>query len=252
MTVTSQIEARLQAQLELARQVQLSLLPERRCCLSEWEVAFSYEPAGFVSGDYVDLIPSGPESFYFALGDVSGKGVPAAMLMSHLHATLRALLLSHHTIEEVVTIASHTICQSALAAQFATLVLGKADQHGNVELVNAGHTPILLVEGDAVHFIAAASLPLGMFCSTDFTSMKRRVSAGSTLLMYSDGITESTDATGNEYELNRLVETVLQSKNLSSSQIVHSVHSDLVRYTNDAQPNDDRTLLALRWLPKGM
>jgi len=72
--------------LELARQVQLRLLPERRCCLSDWEVAFSYESAGFVSGDYVDLIPAGADAFYFALGGVSGKGVAASMLMSHLHA----------------------------------------------------------------------------------------------------------------------------------------------------------------------
>ena len=93
MTTTSQVEGDLQTQLELARQVQLRLLPERRCCLSDWEVAFSYESAGFVSGDYVDLIPAGGDAFYFALGDVSGKGVAASMLMSHLHATLRTLLL---------------------------------------------------------------------------------------------------------------------------------------------------------------
>jgi sigma-B regulation protein RsbU (phosphoserine phosphatase) len=248
VTVTSQIEAGLQAQLELARQVQLSLLPERRCCLSDWEVAFAYEPAGFVSGDYVDLIPSGPESFYFALGDVSGKGVAASMLMSHLHATLRTLLPSQHTIEEVVTIASRTFCQSALPAQFATLVLGKADRDGNVELVNAGHTPILLVEGNEVHVIAASSLPLGMFCSTDFTSTKQTVKVGGTLFMYSDGITESTDEAGNEYDLNRLVETILQSSELSPSEIVGTIRQNLIRYTNDAQPGDDRTLLALRRL----
>jgi phosphoserine phosphatase RsbU/P len=127
--------------LELARQVQLRLLPDRRCCLSDWEVAFSYESARYVSGDYVDLIPAGSDAFYFALGDVSGK---ASMLMSHLHATLRTLLPSNRTIEEVVTIAGSTFCQSALPAQFATLVLGKADRNGNVELVNEGHNPVLL------------------------------------------------------------------------------------------------------------
>jgi sigma-B regulation protein RsbU (phosphoserine phosphatase) len=83
VTTATTIDA-LQAQLKLARQVQLSLLSERQCCLSGWEIAFSYEAAGFVSGDYVGLIPSGPGSFYFALGDVSGKGVAASMLMSHL------------------------------------------------------------------------------------------------------------------------------------------------------------------------
>jgi sigma-B regulation protein RsbU (phosphoserine phosphatase) len=103
VTIPLQTDAGLQAQLELARHVQLRLLPDRRCCLSDWEVAFSYESAGYVSGDYVDLIPAGSDAFYFALGDVSGKGVAASMLMSHLHATLRTLLPSNKTIEEVVT-----------------------------------------------------------------------------------------------------------------------------------------------------
>lgn len=252
MTVASQIDAGLQAQLELARQVQWSLLPQRHCCLSKWEVAFSYEPAGFVSGDYVDLIPAGSEAFYFALGDVSGKGVAASMLMSHLHATLRTLLPSERTIEEVVTIASHTFCQSALPAQFATLVLGKADRSGNVELVNAGHTPILLLDGTDVQVIATSNLPLGMFCSTDFTSTKRSVGAGGVLLLYSDGITESTDEAGNEYDLNRLAETFLQSRNLSPPEMVDAIHRNIVRYTDGAQPSDDRTMLALRWSPKGI
>lgn len=80
MTITASMVAELQPQLELARQVQLSLLPKRHSCLSGWEVAFSYEPAGFLSGGRVDLIPSGSEAFYFALGDVSGKG--AALLQA--------------------------------------------------------------------------------------------------------------------------------------------------------------------------
>jgi len=112
VTIAPQIDAGLQAQLDMARQVQLRLLPDRRCCISDWEVAFSYESAGFVSGDYIDLIPAGADAFYFALGDVSGKGVAASMLMSHLHATLRTLLPSNRTIEEVVTAASSTFVRA--------------------------------------------------------------------------------------------------------------------------------------------
>jgi phosphoserine phosphatase RsbU/P len=252
VTVASQVDAGLQAQLELARQVQLRLLPDRSCCLSGWEVAFSYEPAGFVSGDYVDLIPAGADAFYFALGDVSGKGVAASMLMSHLHATLRTLLPSNRTIEEVVTTASSTFCQSALPAQFATLVLGKADRSGNVELVNAGHNPVLLLEDGEVEIIAAASLPLGMFCATEFQSIKRRVAPGSTLFLYSDGITESTDEAENEFDQNRLAEAFLQSGKLPPSAVLETIQRTIVGYTKGAHASDDRTMLALRWPPKGI
>ncbi len=252
MSSTCQTEPGLQAQLELARQVQTRLLPERHCCLSDWEVAYSYQPAGYVSGDYVDLIPAGPDAFYFALGDVSGKGVAASMLMSHLHAVLRTLLPSQQTLEEIVTIASRTFCQSAPSAQFATLVLGKADRNGNVELVNAGHTPVLIVEGSEVEIIAAASLPLGMFCATDFTALKRSVSRQSTLFLYSDGITESTDEAGNEFDVKPLAETLLQARDFNPSEMVGMVGRTIARYDHGAEPADDRTMLALRWSPKGI
>jgi phosphoserine phosphatase RsbU/P len=252
VTFAPQTDVGLQAQLELARQVQLRLLPDRRCCLSDWEVAFSYESAGFVSGDYVDLIPAGSDAFYFALGDVSGKGVAASMLMSHLHATLRTLLPSNRTIEEVVTTASSTFCQSALPAQFATLVLGKADRNGNVELVNAGHNAVLLVEGAEVDVIAAASLPLGMFCSTEFASVKRRVSPESTLFLYSDGITESTDEAGNEFDQNRVAEALLASRDRLPPELLETIQRAIIGFTNGAQPSDDRTMLALRWSAKGI
>jgi sigma-B regulation protein RsbU (phosphoserine phosphatase) len=247
VTTVSHAEAELLAQLELARQVQLSLLPQRNCCLSGWDVAFSYEAAGVVSGDYVDLIPAGPEAFYFALGDVSGKGIAASILMSHLHATLQALLPLSWPIEEVMTKASHTFCESTLPAQFATLVLGRADSDGNVELVNAGHTPVLIVDDGGVQVIPAASLPLGMFCSTDFTSVKRTLNAEGMLFLYSDGIAESADEAGNEYDLNRLVETVGQLRGRPSSEIVEIIRNQIAAYTNGARAADDRSMLALHY-----
>jgi sigma-B regulation protein RsbU (phosphoserine phosphatase) len=252
MTSAIQINDELTSQLALARQVQLGLLPERRCCLSNWEFAFSYEPAGFVSGDYVDLIPSGADEFYFALGDVSGKGVAASILMSHLHATLRTLLPSGRTIAEVLALASRTFCQSTLPAQFATLVLGKADRRGNLELVNAGHTPVLLVEDKSVHSIAGTNLPLGMFCATEFMTANRKVGAGSTLLLYSDGITESTNDDGMDFDLTRAVETLVQSGTPSPPEIVDAIRRGVDEHTDGAPPRDDRTILALRWLPKGI
>ena len=161
------------------------------------------------------------------------------MLMSYLHATLRTLLPLKSEIKEVLTNASHTFCRDTLPAQFATLVLGRADSDGNVELVNAGHTPVLMVEHGGAQLIPAESLPLGMFCETDFASVKRSINLESTLLLYSDGITESTDEWGNEYDLRRLSEAFLQTKGLSSSEALDTIHRDIVGYTSGAQPSDD-------------
>jgi sigma-B regulation protein RsbU (phosphoserine phosphatase) len=167
--------------------------------------------------------------------------------MSHLHATLRALLPLNWPIEEVMTKASHTFCESTLPAQFAPLVLGRADSDGNVELVNAGHTPVLIVDDGGVQVIPAASLPLGMFCSTDFTSVKRTLNAEGMLFLYSDGIAESADEAGNEYDLNRLVETVGQLRGRPSSELVEIIRNQIAAYTNGARAADDRSMLALHY-----
>ncbi|HVU44529.1 MAG TPA: SpoIIE family protein phosphatase [Terracidiphilus sp.] len=102
MSTAIEVENKLAAELELARQVQTSLLPKRSCCLGSWMFAFSYEPAAAVGRDYIDLIPLESGDFYFALGDVSGKGIAASMLMSHLHATLRALVSAGMGLEGIV------------------------------------------------------------------------------------------------------------------------------------------------------
>ena len=245
MSTAQEIGSSLAGELELARQVQTSLLPKRDCCLGTWGFAYTYEPAGALSGDYVDLISDGPEDFFFALGDVSGKGIAASMLMSHLHATLRALVSAGMEIEEILKRASGTFCQTSLPAQFATLVLGRADQKGNIELVNAGHTPVLVTEGNAVREIKSENLPLGLFCMTDFEMTRVHVSPGDFLLAYSDGIIESTNPAGEEYGINQLKEYFRKSKSLSPTEVVQSISARIGLFTRDMPLTDDRTILVL-------
>jgi len=240
-----QIGAELTEQLKLARKVQLSLLPKSYCCLGDWRVALSYDPAGALSGDYVDLIPVETGGFYFALGDVSGKGIAASILMSHLHATLRALIAQGLSVAEIVKTASHTFCESSLPAQFATLVLGQADQEGGIELVNAGHTPVLMNSGDAVELIQATDIPLGMFCATDFGTVKLHVSHGGSLLLYSDGITEASDDAENEYGLNQLTRMFLDASHLPAPAVPRIILESVTRFTGGRRAGDDRTLLVI-------
>jgi sigma-B regulation protein RsbU (phosphoserine phosphatase) len=245
MSTAQQIESGLASELELARQVQTSLLPKRDCCLGTWNFAYAYEPAGALGGDYVDLISDGPEDFYFALGDVSGKGIAASMLMSHLHATLRALVSAGMGIEEILKIASGTFCQSSLTAQFVTLILGRADQAGNIELVNAGHTPVLLMENDEIRVLDATSLPLGLFCMTAFEKTRLHIGPGSLILAYSDGITESVNPAGEEYGIHQLKEDLRQVRNLSPADIVRFISERIGGFTGGLPLADDRTILAL-------
>lgn len=147
---------------------------------------------------------------------------------------------------------SRTFCESTLPTQFATLVLGKADDRGTIELVNAGHTPVILIENRTVRFIPGTNLPLGMFCATDFTAEKQSIRPGSTLLLYSDGITESTDVSGAEFDLTGLLKKLAPQGTFPLPEILGKIQNSIAEFTSGAQPGDDRTMLALRWVPKGL
>ncbi len=137
----------IQEDLQLASEIQKRLLPKSNFSSEVWQADFAYQPAGVVSGDYVDLIPHDGE-LYFILGDVSGKGMAASILMSNLHAMFRALVPLGLPVCDLVARANRLFAESTLANQYATLVVGKINANGEVEMCNAGHLPPIIVGGD--------------------------------------------------------------------------------------------------------
>src|SRR5713101_8018759 len=177
----------LQRDLDLASQLQRNLLPQVGLRAGGWETGFHYEPVGPVSGDYCDLIPSDGQLF-FVLGDVSGKGVAASMLMTQLHALFRSLISVGLPLEQLVGLANRVFCESTMAGQYATLVCGKASQSGDVQISSAGHLPSLLVGKGGVLRIESTGLPLGMFCEVELSATRLQMEAGDTLFLYTDGL----------------------------------------------------------------
>src|SRR5437867_8730704 len=162
-------QRRLEQDLDLAARVLRGLLPPASLSFPGYEVARHYEGAGPVSGDYCDAVGAEDGSLYFAIGDVSGKGVAASMLMAHLHASLRALVPLNMPLDQLVARASSLFCESALPSHFATLVLGRAARAGEVEISNAGHVPPLIARGREIERVAPNGIPIGMFCDARFT-----------------------------------------------------------------------------------
>ena len=157
--------AALQKDLDLASQVQRNLLPQKDLCVGEWETSYHFAPIGPVSGDYCDLIPCDGQ-LLFLLGDVSGKGVAASMVMAQLHALFRSLTGMRLPLGQIVTHVNRFFCESALAGQYATLVCGLAKPNGEVEIHNAGHCPAIVVGRGRVFCIEPTGMPLGMFRET--------------------------------------------------------------------------------------
>ena len=128
---------------------------------------------------------------------------------------------------------------------------GQSRSRGGLELVNAGHTPILLLKATMYRYLRLQTCLSGCFVRP-ISEHKAECRRRKHVLLYSDGITESTDESGSEYDLKRLAETLLQRKGHTPSEMVEAIHQNIVCYTNGAQPSDDRTMLALRWSPKGI
>jgi len=245
--LTQDQQEALGADLEMASRIQSGLLPETRVLVGGWEAAYHYEAASIVSGDYCDLLSVGG-NLYFVVGDVTGKGVSAAMLMAHLNAMFRALVRSGLALKKIMEQASRMLCESTLPTHFATLACGRAASSGEVELSIAGHLPILVVRGGEVTRVEASSLPLGMFCDEQFTTSEIRCRSGDTIILYTDGITEAVGASGEEYGVQRLAESVRTNNALSPEGIIAACLSDLSTFRSAGRPADDVTVMAIRRL----
>jgi sigma-B regulation protein RsbU (phosphoserine phosphatase) len=236
----------LEEDLELAARIQAGLLPCREFRHDGWQVSYHYEAASMVSGDYCDFVTAEDGSLYFMLGDVAGKGVAASLLMSQLHAMFRVLVPLGLPVNQLVERASRLFCESTLPTHYATLVVGRADASGEVEVCNAGHLPPLLLRAGRATPVEATGLPVGIFCNEQFTSEKLRTEPGDTLFLFTDGLSESRDPEAAEYGTERLRELLCRHHTLAPTELIGACLGDLRKFCAGAPKHDDLTVLALR------
>jgi sigma-B regulation protein RsbU (phosphoserine phosphatase) len=237
----------LEEDLELAIRIQVALLPPQDVGVAGWRTTYHYDGAGPVSGDYCDLLNFG-ENLYFALGDISGKGIAASMLMAHLHATFRALVTLELPLEELIKRVSRIFCESTLPTHFATLIIGKAGTNGDVNICNAGHCPPLLVRGSEIEAINARGLPIGVFCDEHFPMSGVRLNPGDSLFLYTDGLLEATDRSSREYGIEKLSKIVSENHSLPPGQIISACLRDLTAFQSGEPRTDDLTMMVIRKL----
>ena len=233
----------LQRDLDLAARVQRNLLPPAGLCAGCWETGFHYTPHGQVSGDYCDLIPS-DSGLFFVLGDVSGKGVAASMLMSQLHALFRSLTRMSLPLEQIVVFANRIFCESALAGHYATVVCVYARPNGDVEIHNAGHLPVVVLRPGDMLQVEATGLPLGMFCEVNFSRKQLHLDPGDMLFIYTDGFSEARRAE-EEYGVDRISKLLCQQGGRRPAEVIEACLRDRDSFI-DSPPFDDVTLLAIR------
>jgi sigma-B regulation protein RsbU (phosphoserine phosphatase) len=229
-----------------ARQLQQMLLPPGEIALHGWEAAHVYQPAGLVGGDYIDLVPH-RDGVYFMVGDVSGKGVAAALVVAQMHAMFRTLISVGSSLHEIMTRASALLCASSLPTQYATIVCGHLDESGRVEIVNAGHPPPLVVSAGAHASVRPTGVPIGLFCESAFSSTTLTLSGSETLLVYTDGLSEARDAADEEYGVQRIEAAALSGAGAARLQdVVAGILTNHDQFRGGVPVEDDLTVLALR------
>lgn len=246
--LTAAEQRALERDLDLASQIQQGLLPKNHLRHGCWSASYHYEPAGAVSGDYCDVIV--PEAdggrLFFFIGDVAGKGVAASILMGHLHAMFRSLPITHMPLSGLVARANRIFCDGTPSGHYATLVAGSTTLLGEIELSNAGHPSPFLISREGVHPIPSMTTPIGLFCQNDFPTTRFTLQPGETLVMYTDGLTEAANASGEQYGEKRLAEMLRAHVGARPKEILAACVEDVKAFKGATAKSDDLTILVLQ------
>ena len=247
----------LERDLELAWRIQASLLPPACLSAAGWDAHYRYQPLGTIGGDYCDLLPQSAgaaDYLYFLMGDVAGKGVAAALLMSHLSATVRSLVRAGAGLEELMLEANCTLRKYSPEAPYMTLVGGRARSDGRVEILNAGHTAPIVLRRTRSETISSTAPPIGLFdrkpdgdAGLDGPQVvELALDPGDAILLYTDGFTEASNAQDQEYSPERLLRLGARLRGFDPATLVAECLKDLKVFLGGAPRSDDLAVMALR------
>jgi sigma-B regulation protein RsbU (phosphoserine phosphatase) len=239
---------RLEGQLEVARQVQLELLPPRDPELPGFDISAYNYPTEEVSGDYYDWVRIYDDQIGLVIADVAGKGVPAALLMAFLRASLRAATHIGYATHISMAKVNYLLWESIERNQYVTAFYGILDAaNGTLSYSNAGHNPpILLKANGESSLIRSGEQPLGMFRDTRFHEYYLSFEPGDVLVMYTDGVTEAQNPAGEEFGRDRLLEAAKSAYELPAREMIASIEMAVLAWTAGAGANDDVTFFIIK------
>jgi serine phosphatase RsbU (regulator of sigma subunit) len=245
---------RMEEELKVASEIQMRLQPFAPPRLEGWDMTGVSFPCREIGGDYYDFIQRKRDNrLVVAVGDVSGKGTGAALLMSSLHAAVRAQSQARSTISEVMGEINQYIFENSPPNKFLTLFYAELDpETGTLAYSNGGHNPPMMVRqnGD-VERLDTGGLPRGMMQGVAYEQAIVTFEPGDVLVIYSDGITESVNERDEEFEEERLIEVVKNNAGRSASGIRDRIDEALSRFVGTTAPVDDMTLMIIKRTDSG-
>ncbi|HXF59600.1 MAG TPA: GAF domain-containing SpoIIE family protein phosphatase, partial [Candidatus Saccharimonadales bacterium] len=243
-----QLKRQMEEELKRAASLQQSLLPAEPLLAPPYRIAGKNIPSSDVGGDYFDFIEGETGVLTIGLGDVAGKGMPAALLMTNLHASVRAHVESQQPLPLVMARLNRSIHQAVRGERFITLVLITIDRGtGEFRYVNAGHNPPFLVhDSGEIEKLSVGGLLLGMFPEAVYESASLRLEAGDVLVLYSDGVTEAMNEGSDEYGEERLAEFLTKNRTMDPEHLVELLIRTVHEFSKDGKPGDDVTVAVIR------
>jgi sigma-B regulation protein RsbU (phosphoserine phosphatase) len=245
-------KTRLEGQLEVARQVQLELLPARDPELAGYDISAYNFPTEEVSGDYYDWVKIYDDQIGVVIADVAGKGVPAAILMAFLRASLRAASHIGYATNVSMVKVNYLLWESIERNQFVTAFYGILDAATHtLAYSNAGHNPPLLLNAaGTARFLERGEQPLGMFRETRYHEYYHEMEPGDVLVLYTDGATEASSPSGQEFGRERLAQAVKDAYERPAREMIATLQMAILEWTDQAGSNDDVTFFVIKSLKK--
>ena len=241
---------KIEQELVLAREIQQNFYPNIPKSYGGVEICASSLMCEAVGGDYLGYFPFKDGRFLILLGDVSGKGIGAALVMSSLHAACRALIKHVHSIEDVTNVLNETFVETTSAGTFVTMLIMLVDTVGKrVHFIRAGHNPPLTVTASGDSFLSdhGGGPPVGLISRIEYRREISSVEPGSVFVVYTDGVSEAENSADEQFGMERLTSVVSAARLNSASKIHASIRAALDDFVGSAPVHDDSTLIVLKF-----
>ena len=249
-------QSRIQSELQVATVIQQSLLPPITDTFpgrSEFQIQGTMTPAKEVGGDFYDFFFLGSDKIALVIGDVSGKGIPAALFMATSKVTLQNCVRDYPNLAEAVTEANNMLCSRNEADMFVTVWVGVLDiPTGQLEYVSAGHNPPVLISAGAdtspaTYLRSLNGLILGGIDGYPYHSTTAQINPGDKILLYTDGITEAINTAKELYGEDRLQEVSAQLQDADPDATIEAIRNSIDDFVKDCDQSDDITMLCLQY-----
>ncbi len=241
-------QERVQHDMELARNIQQDLLPRELPCSPYFGVHAFTVPSSSVGGDYYDAVALPGERYGFVVADVSGKGLPAAILSANLQGAFAAVAATDMELPETFSRVNDFLLQRSGAAMYATMFYGVISPDGSFNFVNAGHAfPLVVRSSGAVEQIETSNFPLGLFPGVSYQAGNTRLAAGDIVLVFSDGLTEAQNFRNELFGESRLNSVAGDCARLPAASASEKILKSVKNFVGNAPPSDDLTLMVLRF-----